>query len=254
VKLSKRLIVFSPHPDDETLGCGGTIAKKISENYEVTIVVMTDGRLAFSSVLGINSNPTPEELKSIRKEEVIRAAAILGVPRRNLVFFDFEDRTLKEHEKEAEAKVKSIFEANPPAEIYFPYEKDCHMDHQATNRIVSHSVKHLKDSTLEYQYSIVQRFTCLGPKIVGWSLQNRLSDNLVQIDISEFLPLKKAAIKEFKSQLTILSDKQKRPVLTEIDRYLGKREAFFVNRRKSKRALVILDKLAGFERNRCDKE
>jgi LmbE family N-acetylglucosaminyl deacetylase len=117
VKLSKRAIVIAPHPDDETLGCGGTIAKKVSENYEVTIVVMTDGKLAFSSVLGINSNPTPEELESIRKEEVTRAAAILGVPRKNLVFFDFEDRTLKEHEKEAEAEVKSLFEANPPTEI-----------------------------------------------------------------------------------------------------------------------------------------
>lgn len=237
VKLNKRLIVFSPHPDDETLGCGGTIAKKISENYEVTIVVMTDGRNVLSHVWGINSNPTPEELKSIRKEELIRAAAILGVPRKNLVFFDFEDRTLKEHEKEAEIKAKSTLEENPHAEIYFPCQKDYHTDHQATNRIVSHSAKHLNDSTLEYQYSVSQRLTRIGPKIAGWSFQDRLCNlfehNLVKIDVSEFLPLKKAAIEEFKSQLTILSDKQERPFLTKIERYLRKKETFFVNRRKS---------------------
>lgn len=131
----------------------------------------------------------------------------------------------------------SIFEANPPAEIYFPYRKDYNMDHQATNRVISHSVKRLNDSTLGYQYSIAQRYTRIGPYTGGWSLQDRLSDllehNLVQVDVSEFLLLKKAAIKEFKSQLAILSDKQERPVVKKIERYLRKKETFFVNRRKS---------------------
>jgi LmbE family N-acetylglucosaminyl deacetylase len=139
--------------------------------------------------------------------------------------------------KEAEAKMESIFEANPPTEIYFPYRKDYNIDHQATNRIISHSVKHLNNPTLGYQYSIAQRFTCIGPLTGGWSFQDRLSDllehNLVQVDVSKFLPLKKAAIKEFKSQLAILSDKQERPVLTKIERYLGKKETFFLNRRRS---------------------
>ena len=43
-------------------------------------------------------------------------------------------------------------------------------------------------------------------------------------------PDAKAAMEEFKSQLTILSDKQKRPVLTQSERYLVKNETFFVNR------------------------
>ena len=86
--MSKKIIIFAPHPDDETLGCGGTIAKRISEGYEVFVVVMTDGRYAFMNVLDIDSDPTPEELKEIRKEEVKRATGILGVPEENLVFLD----------------------------------------------------------------------------------------------------------------------------------------------------------------------
>ena len=46
-----------------------TIAKRIREGYEVLIVVMTDGKYAFSKVLGINSDPSPEELKEIRRDE-----------------------------------------------------------------------------------------------------------------------------------------------------------------------------------------
>ena len=62
----KTVIVFAPHPDDETWGCGGSIAKKISEGFEVIVVILTDGRYAFSEIFGINSDPTPEELKEIR--------------------------------------------------------------------------------------------------------------------------------------------------------------------------------------------
>ena len=49
---------FAPHPDDETWGCGGTVAKKISEGYEVLIMVLTDGRYAFQKMLGIESKTT----------------------------------------------------------------------------------------------------------------------------------------------------------------------------------------------------
>jgi LmbE family N-acetylglucosaminyl deacetylase len=234
--LNKRAIIFAPHPDDETLGCGGTIARKIREGYDVIIAIMTDGRYALSRV-GACCGPTPDEMVPIRRKEVEKATKILGVRSDKLLFFDFEDRKLSEHENEAEAKVGSLFEANPPTEIYFTYRKDYHMDHQATNRIISHSVKRLNNPTLEYQYSIAQSARRSGPLIAGWSLQDRLSNllehNLVQVDVSEFLPLKKAAIKEFKSQLAILSDKRERPVLIRIERYLRKKETFFVNSRKS---------------------
>ena len=53
--MNKRIVVFAPHPDDETLGTGGTIVRKLNEGYEVVIVVLTDGRYAFSTVLGVNA-------------------------------------------------------------------------------------------------------------------------------------------------------------------------------------------------------
>ena len=74
--MKEKIIVFAPHPDDETLGCGGTIAKRIVEGYEVIIVIMTDGRHSYLEMLGIDKDPTPNELKEIRKEEVKRATRI----------------------------------------------------------------------------------------------------------------------------------------------------------------------------------
>jgi len=227
-KMSKKIIVFAPHPDDETLGCGGTIAKRISEGYEVLIVVMTDGKYAFSKVLGINSDPSPEELKQIRREEMKRAAKSLGVLERNVIFLDFEDGKLGENSKEAEEEATQILKENRPAEAYFPYEKDDHIDHRETNRIIKNSIKKLGLPILKYQYSIYQRYLRVGP-IVD-KLLNLFKRNMVQVDISEFLSLKEVAVKEFKSEITIISSKQERPILTEIKSFLKNKETFYIER------------------------
>jgi LmbE family N-acetylglucosaminyl deacetylase len=47
----KSILVFAPHPDDETLGCGGTIANRVREGHEVEIFFMTDGRTLERGVL-----------------------------------------------------------------------------------------------------------------------------------------------------------------------------------------------------------
>lgn len=226
--MSKKIIVFAPHPDDETLGCGGTIAKRISEGYEVLIVVMTDGRYAFSKVLGINSDPSPQELKQIRREEMKKAAKNLGVPEENIVFLDYEDESLKENSKEAEQRVTQILKKNRPTEVYFPYEKDDHRDHRATNRIIRNSVKKLGLPTLKYQYSIYQRYSRASPMVDQFL--KVFKRNMVQVDISEFLSLKEVAVKEFVSEITIISSRQKRPLLTKIKKFLKNKETFYIDR------------------------
>lgn len=228
--LGKTIIVFAPHPDDETCGCGGTIAKSVREGYQVLVVVLTDGRHAFSKVLGIDSDPTPEELKKIRKEEVRRAVKILGVREENLFFLDFGDGTLEKNEEEAEEKVMEILSKNPPVDVYFPYEKDCHPDHRVTNRIVRSSIKKLGLSTMKYKYSIVRMYVRVGPLIDA--LLSIFRRNMIRVDISKFLPLKIEAVNELKSEVSIISGRQKEPVLCAhlIKKFLKSEETFFIDK------------------------
>lgn len=226
--MNKRIVVFAPHPDDETLGCGGTIAKKISEGYEVIIVVMTDGRYAFLSVLGIESDPTPEELAEIRKEEVIRAIGILGVPEGNLIFLNFEDGTLEINEEKAEEKVAEVLSKNLPMEVYFPYKRDSHPDHRATYRVVKNSIRKLSLSTLSCQYSILHKYSRIGPIIDA--LLNLLNQKVIRVDVSKFLSLKEAAIKEFKSEISIISSRQEKPLDNKIEKFLKSKETFYVDK------------------------
>lgn len=226
---NKTAIIFAPHPDDETFGCGGIIAKKISEGHEVYIVVMTDGRYAFLEVLGIEENPTPSQLKDVRMEEVKRAAKILGVPDDNLIFLNFIDGTLEDNMKEAEESVINILYEKRPNEIYLPYRWDCHPDHRAAYKIVKNAVRRLNISAVCYQYSITHIFPRFG-RFIDALLRFIFRIKKVSVDISNFLHIKNLAIMEFKSELTFISAMQHRPVITCAKKFQRNKETFYVEK------------------------
>jgi LmbE family N-acetylglucosaminyl deacetylase len=219
------VVVFAPHPDDETLGCGGTIAKETSEGSEVSVVVMTDGRYALKS-LGIETDPTPEELKEIRKKELRSALKILGVQEENTVFFDFEDSSLVNNEKSLEKKVQEVLDRNYPSEVYVTSAKDLHLDHRVANRIVRNGLSKLGLNVNVYQYIIAPR--ARREKVLDLFL-NLWKQDMVYVDISDFLQLKKAALKKYKSQIATISSKQVKPVLSSswVASHLKDREVFF---------------------------
>jgi len=226
--LKGRVVVFAPHPDDETLGCGGTIAKKLAEGYEVIIVVMTDGRFLLLKSFGIDDDPSPEHVKDIRRGEVLRATKILGVPEKNVIFLDFVDGTLGENEEAAEEKVTEVLEKYAPSEVYFPFERDAHPDHQAANRIVRRAVEKLGIKPLMYRYTITHKFSRFGPLMESFS--SIFKRDRVYVDISEFLPLKREAVKEFKSELTTISPKQGNPLSKDFKKFLKGEEKFYVDK------------------------
>jgi LmbE family N-acetylglucosaminyl deacetylase len=223
---TSKAIFFSPHPDDETLACGGTIAKKIIEGNEVFIVVMTDGRHAFSKLLGITTSPSPDKLQQIRKQELVSALGILGVPKGNLLFLDFEDGTLEESLRAAEKRVTQIIKAILPTEVYFPYAQDDHQDHRATNSIVKNSLACTGFKVKTLEFSVYTKGLRLRRAVD--LLVNTFKHNVIRVDVSEFLPLKRKAIAEFKSQISIINRGQKRPILGNVERYVKTEEVFYL--------------------------
>ena len=231
----KRIIVFAPHPDDETFGCGGTIAKKISEGHEVYVVVMTDGRYAFLNVLGIEKDPTPEELKEIRMQEVKKATEILGVPEGNLIFLNFIDGTLEDNKEAAEEKVINILREKRPDEVYLPYRGDGHPDHRAAYKIVKNAIRKLQISPVCYEYSITHRFARLG-RLIDAFLDFVFGIKKVYVDISEFLDVKKLAIMKFKSELTVVSARQRKPIIASVEKFENNGEMFRVEKKCCKKS------------------
>jgi len=222
--VKSRIVVFAPHPDDETLGCGGTIAKRISEGYEVQIVILTDGRNAFLTTFGIEFDPTPSELKGIREAEVRRASRILGVTEDSLFFLGFEDGTLGQNKNQVKDRVSGLINDSTPVEVYFTYEKDLNADHRVTSRVVRDAIDEMGLETRSFQYSIERKPPRIVPSL-GRFFKSR--DSVIRVDISRFLSLKKKALGEFKSQIEIISQMQRSPVVDGIERFLKKEEVFF---------------------------
>lgn len=230
--MNRKIAVLAPHPDDETLGCGGTIAKKISEGFEVFIILVTDGRHAYSKGLGIESNPTPEELSQIRRQEFIKATSTLGVPETNLRFLDFEDGTLSKNEREVEIRIRGIMKELQPAEVYFPCEQDAHPDHQSLNRIVHHELLEIGLNCGAYEYSIMHKYARVGPTLER--IASLWKRNMIRVNVSEFLDVKKKAISEFKSEIDAVArtrrGKGNSALQREVKHFLRKNEIFYVAR------------------------
>jgi len=91
-----RLMVFSPHPDDESLGAGGLIQRVLEAGGKVKVVFITNGDGYPEGVERENhiSHPTAKDYRKYgveRREEALKAAATLGVKDHDVIFLGFPD-------------------------------------------------------------------------------------------------------------------------------------------------------------------
>ncbi len=131
----KRLMFLLAHPDDETFGPGGTIARYAREGVDITLVTATRGE---AGMLGEPPVTDRERLGGVRSAELLRAAGILGV--REVVFLDFRDGALAEvpRERIVERAVGEIRRARPQVLVGFgPEGVSRHPDHVVMSAVAS---------------------------------------------------------------------------------------------------------------------
>ena len=87
----KQMLCVFAHPDDESFSCGLTIPKYVADGWTVTLVVATAGQ---KGQVGPFGEMTWDELASVRKEEVHKAALVLGI--KDVVILPYSDGALKE--------------------------------------------------------------------------------------------------------------------------------------------------------------
>jgi LmbE family N-acetylglucosaminyl deacetylase len=162
-------IVFAPHQDDETLGCGGTILKKRQNRVPVRIVFMADGA---------SKNPwfSPAEMRAMRLDEAKAAACALGVADDHVTFLDFPEGELRNHRPDATVAVQRILETEQPSEIFIPFWRDTNADHVATNEIVWEGARKSGLPLTIYEYPIWfwQHWPLTAPPL-GASLKRNLA-------------------------------------------------------------------------------
>lgn len=123
------------HPDDESLGFGGTLARYAAEGVEVSLVVGTKGQNGRYGD-GSEPHPGPERLGEIREAELRAAAEILGV--RQVRFLGYVDGQLDQADpREAAGRIaRHIRELRPQVLITFdPFGGYGHPDHIAVSQL-----------------------------------------------------------------------------------------------------------------------
>jgi LmbE family N-acetylglucosaminyl deacetylase len=201
----ERVVVLAPHPDDETLGCGGTIRLLTEAKKPVKVIFLTSGDKAdpshkLSKVLHRGNPPLhPEggkrfpdtahltEYALLREKEAAAALNVLGVS--DYVFMRFPDRELHEYFHDVRTMLSGLITEYMPDTVYCPSPVELNPDHRTTAALV-----------LAIQDGAAKNSG--GAKILFYEVATPLRPNML-VDITAQYSRKKKAIRKYRTQLRI---------------------------------------------------
>lgn len=142
----EKILVFSPHVDDETIGLGATLFKHKEIGCKMALVYMTDGG-------GSTTESSREELIATRKKEGKKVKETYGFE--SIYFLDEIDGELNPEKTQLVDKIINILEIEKPNIIYTPFLLDGHRDHVGTTKALIQALKVWnKDFEKIYMYEV----------------------------------------------------------------------------------------------------
>lgn len=180
---TQRILIFSPHEDDETLATGGTIYTELQKGNQVLVVFMTNGDGFWGDEILVKADLFRQArgfigLARIRQREAVKAVVTLGLSNKDVVFLGYPDHGLKyllttnwscselyqspytrrEYSPYVNSyrphapfcgaallsDIAAIISSYRPTIIYFPDPQDHHPDHRATGEFVLRALRALQ--------------------------------------------------------------------------------------------------------------
>lgn len=125
---ARRLVVVSPHPDDEVLGCGGLMQSALAQGCAVQVVSVTDGEGCYPD----HPRWPQARLRDARRRELASAMQALGMDPTHVSTLGLPDGSVARHEAELAAHLASHL--MPGDVVVAPWMHDAHPDHEAAGR------------------------------------------------------------------------------------------------------------------------
>jgi len=172
------VLAIAPHPDDESIGCGGTLRLHAKRGDRVVVVFLTSGEL------GLKHLPRAEAWR-IREQEARQAVSILGLLA-NPIFLRLPDWSIRDDVKGASSALRPVLKKEAPDLIYLPHPADWHPDHKAALPVVLAALKGVRSSR---------------PVLRGYEVWTPLLEHDHVENISSVMRLKLRALRSHKSQL-----------------------------------------------------
>ncbi len=196
------ILVIAPHPDDESIGCGGTICLHTDRGDHVAAVFLTSGEFALGDL-------PREKAWAIREAEAEESASILGIT--SVTFLRRPDHYLGDGIEEAATELRLLLERQQPQLIYLPHAYEGHSDHRACQPIVQAALS----STL-----------IPPPALLGYEVWTPLSEYDRAENISQTMTRKLQAVCAHRSQTkqvrydrAVSALNEYRGTMTQVGRY-----------------------------------
>jgi N-acetylglucosamine malate deacetylase 1 len=188
------VLVIAPHPDDETLGCGGLI---LGNPGPVSCLFLTHGEASHRD----HPHLTPDALGDQRTREARAAAALLGVPERNVAFLDLPDGRLPHLEtnqrQNAVARITAHLDQLQPATVLAAYRRDGSSEHEAAFPLIAAAVAAARRKPRVLEYLV---WTAYSPRLLLRFLFSR--GRIHRMAFPGFGPAKTRALAAYRSQFT----------------------------------------------------
>jgi len=179
-----KILIVAAHPDDEVLGCFGTVSKLIKNGGEAYTLILGEGK---------TSRGEGKKELEILNDEIKKANETIGIKKvftENFPDNMFDSVPLLDIVK----KVSEIKEEIKPDIIFTHYEKDLNIDHQVTYKAVITATRPMEDESVKEIYS----FEILSS--TEWNYPTSFSPDTF-FDISSTIEIKKEAMRCYASEL-----------------------------------------------------
>lgn len=205
--MSKNILIVAAHPDDETLGAGGSIARHIENGDLVKVVILGTG------IASRNEDNLEEKLKELR-ENSKNALKVIGVE--DVLFYDYPDNRfdtvpLLEIIKTIENNIDEF----KPNIIYTHNYNDLNIDHRITYEAVITATRPVKDYPEE-----ILSFEVLSSTEWKFGSQGVFCPNYF-IDITKTFDKKLDALREYKTEMREPPHPRSLEIVTALSRLRG---------------------------------
>lgn len=204
---NKRILVFAPHPDDEILGVGGTIAREIKDGNDVYICIVTKGMPpVFKDELRNQQN----------QDDAKRCHQFIGI--KKTFFLDFPAADLESVKRfELNGRIMDVVKEVCPDEAYIPHIGDMQKDHQI---VVDACMVALRPKYFP-QVKKIMAYETLSE--TDWNLPNVANAFIpnVFVNIEDTLEIKKEALSFFSLQVNEYPDSRSVEAVDVLSRHRG---------------------------------
>lgn len=208
--IARSVLVVAAHPDDEALGCGGTIARLAAEGAEVHLLFLADGVGARGG-----QGPDPEALAA-RRRMGDEAARIMGA--QAPLYLDFPDNRLDSVDLlDVVAEVERVARPIGPELVLTHFAGDLNIDHRIAAQAVLTAFRPTPGQSVGSIYSFEV------PSSTEWAFGaagQAFAPNLF-LDISASLPAKLAALEAYGEEMRPFPHPRSAEAVEALARYRG---------------------------------